>query len=297
MLVQGKVQHEARGVDRRKTVLISGASSGIGRAAAVLLTREGYRVIATVRATSDPGLTELGVHVVTMELDCTKSVSQALFEVLNMLDGQALAAYFANAGYGLPVACRDLTRAMLLEQFQSNLFGHVELINGLLDRKALCAGSKIVFNSSVLAYSYLPMRSAYCASKAAMWNLANVMRLELSDARIPVVLIEPGPIASEFRANALRALQRHVALCRLQEDGAYRATVQRLGQAGPVSAGTLSCDDVARLLLKILKTARPAARYKVTKNAKIMAILTRLLPTSALDWVIRRIGRLEVKLR
>lgn len=272
-----------------RTVLITGVSSGIGLAAAELLLNSGFKVIGTTRCASNgvaAALISKGVHLVEMDLNSSTSVDNALQEILMHLQGTSLSACFANAGYGLPVAFVDLTRELLEQQFSANLFGHVQLLNGLIKSSSLGCGGKILWNSSILGYSYLAKRGAYCASKYAMEGLANVMRLELSTKGIAVVLIEPGPISSNFRANALSALRSAIAAERLEAETGYRATVARLAKVGPPNPGTLACADVADVVLKALLAKSPRARYRVTTNAKTMAVLARLLPTFLLDKVL-----------
>lgn len=266
-----------------ESVLVVGGSTGIGRVTCELLRDRGYRVIATARESADlHELQSSGFAVIKLELRDEGSVARASDQIVALLAGQPLKACFANAGYGLQVAFEDLSRQWLRDQFESNLFGHVQLIQALLGSGALCAGSRVIWNSSVLGYSYLPFRAAYVASKYAMEGLANVMRLELRERGIVTVLIQPGPIDSRFRANALKKLGQALPAEKLSVTGPYAGLVARLARPDG-QPGTLSSMHVAKVVMTAIEARRPRARYRVTANAKIMAWAARLLPTAWLD--------------
>jgi len=122
---------------------------------------------------------------------------------LNALIGDTLYGVFHNGAYGQPGAVEDLSRETIEKQFASNVFGWMELNNLLIPQMRKNDSGRIVFNSSVLGLVSLPFRGAYNASKYAIEGFADTLRLELSDTNIKVCLVEPGPIESRFRPNAL----------------------------------------------------------------------------------------------
>lgn len=272
---------------RAEVVLVVGASTGIGLATSKLLSAQGYEVIVTARDSDDLlRLAQEGFITVDLELRDEHSVQRAAVQVMNLLRGRPLKACFANAGYGLQLAFEDLTRAWLRDQFESNLFGHVQLLQSLLRYGALKSGSRIIWNSSVLGYSYLPRRGAYVASKYAMEGLANVMRLELGPQGIDIVLIEPGPIDSRFRATALSKLEQALSPTSLAEGGAYAGLVKRLSRPDGSLPGALSSEHVAQVVARVISARRVQARYRVTRNASLMAVAARILPSRWLDAVL-----------
>lgn len=270
-----------------KTVLVTGASSGIGRHTALELARRGYRVIATARKAADiQSLMRRGVlDVLQLDLGQAQSVDQAISQI--MAHGIPHAVIH-NAGFGLYGAVEDLSRHAIEEQFAANLFGSHQINHALLPRMRERGSGRIVFVSSVLGVVAMRGRGLYVASKFAMEGLADTLRLELHGSGVHVCLIEPGPIETRFRANACAALARHVDVAASAHGEFYRRFVA--GLAAPRSANRFALPDDAcfGVILKALETGRPAARYRVTTPAKVFPFLKRVLPTAVLDWVLRK---------
>lgn len=191
---------------------------------------------------------------------------------------------FNNAAYGQPGAVEDLTRQSLTEQFETNVFGTHELTRGLLPYLLKSPNGKIIQNSSVLGFAAMPMRGAYNASKFALEGLTDTLRLELSqNSNIKVVLIEPGPIESKFRANALNALNRNVNISASRYQDMYQGAISRLSENESTTQFTLPAQAVADKLIKAIRTRNPKARYYVTFPTYLFGFLKRILPTSILD--------------
>jgi NAD(P)-dependent dehydrogenase (short-subunit alcohol dehydrogenase family) len=185
-----------------KTILITGCSSGIGLHVATRLKADGYRVFATARKAKDvEKLTALGFEAHLLDLDSSESIQQAVAWVLSSTQGQ-LYALFNNGAYGQPGAVEDLTRDVLRQQFETNLFGWLELTNLLIPVMRKQGTGRIIQNSSVLGLITLKYRGAYNASKFALEGLTDTLRQELHGSGIHVSLVEPGPITSAFRENA-----------------------------------------------------------------------------------------------
>jgi NAD(P)-dependent dehydrogenase (short-subunit alcohol dehydrogenase family) len=255
-----------------KTVVITGASSGIGRASVEASLKAGHRVIATARSEDDlKQLSALGAHAVHLELLDQNSVKTAAAAILEITQGQ-IDALFNNAGYGLQVAMEDTSWQGLQDQHTANVVGPVMLTNLLLP--ALKPGSKLIFNGSVLGLITTAFRGPYCMSKHALEAVADAYRLELEPLHIDVHLIQPGPIEADFRANALTAMKKVLNGKKTRLD--YRKHYARLENTGNTK-GTLPASSVADIYLGIVQGSHKKPRYLVTQTAKSAALAKRLL--------------------
>jgi NAD(P)-dependent dehydrogenase (short-subunit alcohol dehydrogenase family) len=273
-----------------KAVLITGCSSGIGLCVARGLKARGWRVFATARQPGDVArLQAEGLESLPLDLRDSDSVRAAVAEILDRTDGR-LEALFNNGAYGQPGAVEDLSREALREQFETNLFGTQELTNQVIPTMRRQGRGRILYNSSVLGLVALPYRGAYVASKFALEGLADTLRLELAGTSIHVCLIEPGPILSRFRDNAHAAFQRHIRAEISPHGEKYAAMAARLLKEGPAAPFTLPPEAVLKRVIHALESARPRARYPVTVPTYLFAALRRLLPTRALDAILRRAG-------
>ncbi len=275
---------------RGKTILITGCSSGIGYCVAHGLKTRGWRVFATARQPADVArLHTEGLESLLLDLCDSSSIQAAVTAILDRTDGR-LDALFNNGAYGQPGAVEDLSREALRKQFETNLFGTLELSNYVIPVMRQQGQGRILYNSSVLGLVALPYRGAYTASKFALEGLADTLRLELNGTGIHVCLIEPGPILSQFRDNAHIAYQRHIRadLSRHQEQ--YAAMEARLRKVGPAAPFTLPPEAVLKKVIHALESRRPRTRYPVTTPTWLFTVLRRLLPTRALDTILRRAG-------
>jgi NAD(P)-dependent dehydrogenase (short-subunit alcohol dehydrogenase family) len=278
-----------------RSVLITGCSSGIGLCVAQGLASRGWRVFATARREADvAALQARGLESLQLDLADADSIERALDEVLARTGG-TLFALFNNAAYGQPGAVEDLTRAVLREQFETNVFGTMELTNRVIPIMRTQGHGRIVQNSSVLGLVALPYRGAYNASKFALEGLTDTLRLELQDTAIRVALIEPGPIESRFRANAHAAFRRNIDAAHSAHREKYQAMERRLNKPGPAAPFTLPPEAVLSKVIHALESPRPKIRYYVTFPTYLFATLKRLLPHATLDWVLGRVGKGEAK--
>ncbi|MEZ5445352.1 MAG: SDR family oxidoreductase [Gammaproteobacteria bacterium] len=274
-------------------ILLTGCSSGIGYAAAQGLRDRGYRVFATARRLEDvQALAGEGFEALQLDLTSSASIDAAVGEVLARTGGE-LYALFNNAGYGQPGALEDLSRDALREQFETNLFGLHELTCRVLPVMRRRGHGRIVHNSSLLGYVALRYRGAYNASKFALEGLTDTLRLELAGTGVHVCLIEPGPIESRFRQNALQAFLRHNTVAGSIHAAAYRAMIARLAKAGPAAPFTLPAASIMKPLLHALESPRPRARYRLTVPAHAFWVLKRLLPTALLDRLLAGVSGRE----
>ena len=271
-----------------KSILITGCSSGIGYYCAKALQKEGYKVFATARKKIDVRrLKDEGLESLHLDLDDSESIQKALDDILEQTGGK-LYALFNNGAYGQPGAVEDLSREVLKAQFETNVFGTHELTTKVLAIMRKQGYGRIIQNSSVLGIVALRYRGAYNASKFALEGLSDTMRLELEGSNIFVSLIEPGPVRSDFRKNALSKFTQNID----QENTAYKAVYQdKLSslQSTEDVPFTLGEDAVYDALLHALEAKIPKARYRVTKPTTIFWFLKRILSTTLLDKVLRKV--------
>lgn len=271
-----------------KSILITGCSSGIGAAAARTLHDRGWRVFATARKPADvERLQAEGLESLVLDLDDSTSIRAAVSQVLERTEGR-LDALFNNGGFGQVGAVEDLTRDALRAQFETNLFGWVELTHLIIPVMRAQGAGRLVMNSSVLGYAAFPYRGAYNAVKFALEGMTDTLRQELHGSGIHVSLIEPGPIISRFRENCLPHFERHIDWRNSVHRSSYEGQLARLRHPGPAAPFTLGPEAVVARLLHALENPYPKARYPVTTPAVAFAWLKRFLSTALMDRVLRR---------
>lgn len=281
--------------NKHLNILITGCSSGIGLCAAQLLSQRGYNVIATVRKTEDAKtLQQQGITTTQLDLSDSRSINQAARFTLAHFDNQ-IDVLFNNAAYGQPGAVEDLSRDVLRQQFETNVFGTQELTNLIISQMRQQGHGRIIYNSSVLGLVSMAYRGAYNASKYAIEGLADTLRLELDDTNIHISLIEPGPIISQFRANAFIKYQQNIDKTKSAHSHVYKAMEQRLKKPGPAAPFTLPAEAVVTKLIHAIESKRPKLRYYVTFPTYLFATLKRILPHRCLDWVLIKISKGENK--
>jgi NAD(P)-dependent dehydrogenase (short-subunit alcohol dehydrogenase family) len=272
-----------------KTILITGCSSGIGYATAIMLRGEDYRVIASARKAEDvQRLQAEGFEAVQLDLADSESIQQAVQQVVALTGGK-LDALFNNGAFGQPGAVEDLRRDVLRQQFETNVFGTQELTNLVIPLMRKQGRGCIIYNSSVLGLVAMKYRGAYNASKYALEGLADTLRLELYNTGIDIVLIEPGPIYSAFRKNAFKLFQQNIDTQHSAHKAVYAALTAKLQKEGAVVPFTLPPEAVAEKVLKALRAKRPQIRYYVTFPTYLFGYLRRLLPARVLDRILMQV--------
>lgn len=269
-----------------KSILVTGCSSGIGLCVARGLRARGWRVFATARKTDDVSrLNAEGLESFPLDLDDSASIRAAVDEALRRTGG-TLDALFNNGGYGQVGAVEDLPREALRAQFETNLFGWVELTNLILPVMRRQGHGRIVMNSSVLGYAAFAYRGAYNAVKFALEGLTDTLRHELRGTGIQVSLVEPGPIVSRFRQNCVPHFHRHIAWRTSVHRAQYAAQMARLDKPGPAAPFTLPPEAVLDKVIHALESHRPRPRYPVTVPSVAFWWLKRILPVRAMDWIL-----------
>ncbi len=278
-----------------KSVLITGCSSGIGLHVAHALQRRGYQIFASARKRSDVELlTRQGLRCIQLDVSESGNIQQAV-ELVTHETGGRLFALINNAGYGQPGAVEDLSRKALRRQFDTNLFGLVELTNAVVPVMQRQGGGRIVQISSVLGFVAMPLHGAYTASKFALEGITDTLRLELKDTNIHVSLIEPGPIISQFRKNSLRMYQKYIDDKNSRFRQQYQALEKKLNKSGVVVPFTLGPERVLKKTIHALESTKPKARYFVTLPTHLFATLKRILPTSVLDQLLIQSSKVECR--
>lgn len=272
----------------QRTILITGCSSGIGYDAAHGLAARGWRVFATCRAEADcERLRGEGLESFRLDYDDETSIAEAVAEVAARTGG-TLDALFNNGAFACPGLLEDLPRGALSAIFKTNLVGPHDLTRRVIPLMRANGGGRIVNCSSVLGLVGMKWRGAYVATKFAMEGLTDVLRLEMAGSGIHPILIEPGPITSRIRANAAVHFTRWIDWQASARRDDYAPLIARLqAQTGP-DRFELPASAVTAVLIKALESRRPRARYFVTRPTKVVAVLRRLLPGRALDWVLSR---------
>ncbi|MBZ4689934.1 MAG: short-chain dehydrogenase [Cereibacter sp.] len=272
-----------------KSVLITGCSSGIGLDAARALQRRGWRVFATCRQEADcERLRAEGLESFRLDLADEASIAEAVAETLRRTGG-TLDALYNNGAFACPGAVEDLPRGALREIFEVNLFGTHDLTRRVIPVMRAQGHGRIVTCSSVLGLVGYQWRGAYVATKFALEGLTDVLRMEMADTPIKVILLEPGPVSSRIRKNSIAAFERWIDWKASARAAQYQTSLlKRLYEERGPDRFELPPSAVSTKLIEALEHPRPAPRYFITTPTHLMNIARRLLPTRALDWVISR---------
>ncbi|SLN12542.1 D-beta-hydroxybutyrate dehydrogenase [Roseovarius litorisediminis] len=273
----------------QKTLLITGCSSGIGYDAAHGMRARGWRVFASCRKAEDcDRLRAEGFESPLIDYQDEATITSGLTEVLEMTGG-TLDALFNNGAYACPGAVEDLPTGALREIFEANVFGWHELTRQLIPVMRAQGHGRIVQNSSVLGLVIAPWRAAYSSTKYAIEGLTDTLRVEMRGTGIEVVLIEPGPVTSKIRVNAIPHFERWIDWENSPRVEDYRAQLRkRLYEKTGKDTFELPPSAVTRKLVHALESNRPRPRYYVTTPTYFMGALRRVLPTRALDWVLSK---------
>lgn len=271
-----------------RSVLITGCSSGIGLDAARGLKARGWRVFATCRQEVDClRLQAEGLESFVLDYADESSIATAVDDVKARTGGR-LDALFNNGAFACPGAVEDLPRGALRAIFEVNLFGYHDLSRRVIPMMRAQGHGRIVNCSSVLGLVGAKWRGAYVATKFAMEGLSDVLRVEMQGTGIKVILIEPGPITTRIRANAIPHFEKWIDWENSARAAEYKDLRGRLYEERGPDRFELPCSAVTKKLILALESPRPKARYYVTTPTYLAGLARRILPTRALDWVISR---------
>ena len=271
-----------------RNIVITGCSTGIGVETAKYLKERFIKVYPTARDPKDVEmLKELGFEH-AMQLDVRKpdeitAVINRVLEIDSKID-----IWFNNAGYGQPGAMEDITTQVLKEQFETNVLGLHECTRQIIPVMREQRYGRIIQHSSVLGLVSLFGRGAYNASKYAVEGLTDTLRLELKDTEIYPVLLNTGPITSDFRKNAVKKLEENVDIEHSLFKEKYLKSMEGISKKVPFKK---DADAVASVVHKIILAKRPKPRYYITKATYLLSYFKRFLGTSLLDKILTKVGQ------
>ncbi len=272
----------------QKSILITGCSSGIGLDAARGLRAAGWRVFASCRKAEDcDRLRSEGFESPRIDYTDADSIVNGLAETLEATGG-TLDALYNNGAYALPGAVEDLPVDALRAIFETNVFGGHALTRLVIPVMRAQGHGRIINCSSVLGFVPMRWRGAYVASKHALEGLTDVLRIEMSDTPIKVILIEPGPITAKIRQNAIPHFEKWIDWQSSARAAQYDELRSRLYEDAGPDRFELPPSAVTKKILHALTAQRPRPRYYVTTPTYLMGFLRRLLPTRLLDALILR---------
>jgi NAD(P)-dependent dehydrogenase (short-subunit alcohol dehydrogenase family) len=272
-----------------KAVLITGCSSGIGRATAQRLARGGWKVYATARRPeSIAELREDGCE--TLALDVTDEQSmQAAVAAVEAAEG-AVGVLVNNAGYSQSGAVETVPLDVVRRQFETNVFGLVRLTQLALPAMRAQRWGRIVNLGSMGGRLVFPGGGHYHATKYALEAISDALRFELAGFGIAVTLLEPGLITTEF-GEAATASMADVQSSETDPYGQFNATVGAVTKGayeGPMARLGAGPDKVARVIERAISRRRPPARVAITPSAKASIAMRKLLGDRGWDAAMRR---------
>ncbi len=273
--------------DVSKAVLITGCSTGIGRATAEVLAGAGWNVYATARRLeSIADLASRGCKTLPLDV-CSEESMQAAVAAVEEREG-AVGVLINNAGYGQEGAFEEVPMVEVRRQFETNVFGLVRLTQLVLPGMRRQGWGKIVNLSSIGGKLSLPGGAFYHATKHAVEALSDALRFEVRGFGVDVIVVEPGPIKTRFGDTAIGSIDGLVSA-----DSPYAAfnsaVAAKIRDAyeGPMGRMAAPPEAVARVIAKAISAPRPRSRYLVTAAARVLVGLRRWLPDRAFDAFLR----------
>lgn len=265
---------------RARTILITGCSSGIGRATATYLARRGHRVYATARRLeSIQDLERDGCKTLTLDVTDEESMRAAVDEITSAEGG--VEALVNNAGYGLQGPFEETSLDDIRRQFETNVFGAVALSQMVLPKMRERRFGRIVNVSSMGGRITLPGGAFYHGTKHALEAISDVARFELKPFGVDVVVIEPGIIKTEFGTTAVATVEGDTG-----PYASYNASLKGVlnsAYEGPLAKAGVGPGPVAKTIGKAIEARRPRTRYVVPAVTRGILIARRLLPDRAWD--------------
>ncbi len=263
-----------------QTILITGASSGIGRAAALELLRAGHTVYGSARRLeSIAAIGSAGGRVLQLDVTVEADLERAVQTIVK--EQRRIDVFINNAGQGLYAAAEDMPLEEARHQFEVNVFGPARLTQLVLPHMRAQRSGRILNVSSMGGEIAFPLGAWYHASKHALEGYSDALRQEVKRFGIDVVLIQPGITRTEFGDVTVRALREHSGRGAYRElaETLARNTETRYGQNSRASDPTV----VAKAIRKAVESARPKPRYPVGYLARPLIAMNRFLPARVFD--------------
>lgn len=275
---------------KQKAVLVTGASTGIGRQCVLDMAEDGYLVFATVRTRYEPFPSTLPIITIPLDITDDEQMKAAVWLIEKSLREKQIKGLFAlfnNAGIAVGGPLEFVPIQDFQHQFDINVLGQVRCIQAFLPLlREYGRGARILNMSSIAGRSYLPFSSPYCASKHAFEAISDSLRIELLPWGIHVCLLEPGLIKTPIWDKASKALNHYVSSYPEEAQllyGKYLSFFAR--HITSCAQKAIAPNIISQSILTILNSRKPKHRYLYGKDAKLRALLN-LLPTSILDRLI-----------
>lgn len=270
----------------RPVVLITGASSGIGHATALALAARGWIVYGAARRVDRmQELEAAGCQVIEMDVTDDASLRAGVDRIIR--EQRRVDVLVNNAGYGSYGALEDVPIDEAGRQFEVNVFGLARLSQLVIPTMRALGRGRIINVSSIGGRIYEPIGSWYHATKFAVEGLSDSLRIELAPHGIDVVIIQPGPIRTEWNSISRRSAEEYSGA------GPYAAQARALVRNyervddSPASGAP---EDVAAIIVRAATARRPKTRYATPASAKIVVAARRLLPDRIMDLILRRLA-------
>ncbi|MFZ0246866.1 oxidoreductase [Candidatus Binatus sp.] len=269
-----------------KAVLITGCSTGIGRATAERLASRGWKVYATARnVESIADLASRGCKTLALDV-CDEASMRAAVLAVQLAEG-AVGVLINNAGYGLEGAFEEVPMTDIRRQFETNVFGLIAMTKLVLPGMRRQRWGRIVNLSSMGGKLTFPGGSYYHATKHAVEALSDALRFEVKGFGIDVIVIEPGPIKTRFGDTAVGSIAAPKDSPYAAFNAVLEKQIREAYEGGPMARFAAPPAAVAEVIEKAITAASPKTRYKVTLAARVLMGLRRVLPDRAFDAFLR----------
>tara|TARA_B100000676_G_C17943341_1_gene767739 strand:- start:284 stop:1129 length:846 start_codon:yes stop_codon:yes gene_type:complete len=272
--------------DNKKSILITGSSSGIGLTVAKDLRDLGWNVIASCRKEEDCKILtdKYGLLSTVIDYDNQKSILSGLEYALDKTDGK-IDVLFNNGAYGLPALVEDIPVDSLREIFETNFFGWHSLTKEVIPYMKKKGSGRIIQNSSILGFMALKYRGAYTATKYAIEALSDTLRLEMKDDNIKIIIIQPGPITTKFRENSYIRFRESIDWQGSDHKLLYLNKIIPRLEAKKLKKTTFELlpDAVSKAVIQACTASNPRIRYRITWATVIMMYLKRSLTDNLFD--------------
>lgn len=267
-----------------RTAVVIGASKGIGLAAVAALVARGFQVWGSVRDPEGQKAVELaGGQAVHLDLLDESSIAAAA-QTIRAAAADGVDVLVLNAGVGQPGAVEDVPLRAWRDTFETNLFGPVAVLQAMLPALRRRKGARVIWVGSVLGMVGLAFRGTYVATKFAMEGVADSLKIELAEEGLHVVVVQPGPVATDFRKTARQRFDR-VDRINSHHAGRYEGFTRRMEQPDVVGGDTVSAQKAAEAIVRAATDIRPRARYRVCRSTHWVEILRRMAPRELMAWI------------
>lgn len=266
----------------KRVILITGASSGMGKETAKQLIQEGHTVYAVARRIDEmQDLKKMGGHPIKMDVTVEADIDNVVHTII--AEQGKIDVLWNNAGYGLYGSVEDVPLDQARNQFEVNVFGMAAMTQKVVPFMRKAKSGTIINTSSMGGKMYFPMGAWYHASKHAVEGLSDCLRLELMQFNINVVVLEPGFIATEFGSVLLKQFDK------IKKDSAYRELMDKIIEGtkkSEESGGNSDPKVISEAISKIVNSKHPKTRYKVGKFSKMMPWMRIYLGDKAFDSIV-----------